>query len=391
MRVALFVETYFPFINGVVTHIKVLRDGLTQLGHEVLVVAADPTAKKHYVKDGVLHCPAHAMKRLYGFGLANPQSRTRMKILEDFNPDVLHMHQEFGIGYFAQLASKRLHKPLVYTLHTMYDEYIFYVAPKPMVPAVRRASHVYVKKIARTAAAITSPSRKAQEYFDKCGIQKKVEIIPNSVEVEQFDPANFTPDTIAAIRKKLGIQDGYHAAVFVGRLGREKSVDVLIDWWAKYFTPEDKMHLVVIGDGPEMDALKAQAAGLGIADSVTFTGRVEHSDIAPYFSACDLYISASLTEMMSISMLEGMAAGLPIVQRYDELNAAQIEEGVNGYNYHTPEEMADTVRMLTSQSPEEKAEMKQRVRQTVLTKGSTDLARYMLGVYSRVTGIPVED
>ena len=95
--------------------------------------------------------------------------------------------------------------------------------------------------------------------------------------------------------------------------------------------------------------------------------------------------------MMSISMLEGMAAGLPIVQRYDELNAAQIEEGVNGYNYHTPEEMADIVRKLTSQSPEEKAVMKQQVRQTVLTKGSTDLARYMLGVYSRVTGIPAED
>ena len=58
MRIAIFAETYVPFINGVVTHVKVLKDGLTRLGHEVLIVTADPEARKHYIKDGVLHCPA---------------------------------------------------------------------------------------------------------------------------------------------------------------------------------------------------------------------------------------------------------------------------------------------------------------------------------------------
>ena len=69
MRVALFAETYLPFINGVVTHVKSLKDGLERLGHEVLVVTADPNVRHHELKDGVLRCPAHRSKRLYGFGM----------------------------------------------------------------------------------------------------------------------------------------------------------------------------------------------------------------------------------------------------------------------------------------------------------------------------------
>ena len=61
MRIALFAETYLPYINGVVTHVKVLKDGLTALGHQVMIVTTDPKAKKHYLKDGVLHCPGNPL------------------------------------------------------------------------------------------------------------------------------------------------------------------------------------------------------------------------------------------------------------------------------------------------------------------------------------------
>ena len=63
MKIALFTETYLPHINGVVTHVKSLKDGLEQLGHEVLVVTADADAHRHYIADGVLHCPAHTSER----------------------------------------------------------------------------------------------------------------------------------------------------------------------------------------------------------------------------------------------------------------------------------------------------------------------------------------
>ncbi|MCO7136560.1 glycosyltransferase [[Clostridium] leptum] len=391
MRIALFVETYLPYINGVVTHIKVLKDGLTALGHEVLIVTADPHAKHHYIEDGVLHCPAHPLKQLYGYGLAKPISRVRMRYLKQFNPDVLHMHQEFSVGFFSTMAAKKLNKPLVYTLHTMYDEYLFYVAPKPFVPAARKISHQYTRHLAKRASAVTSPSHKADEYFKECRVKKKVEVIPNSIDYEAFDPANTSPEKRQALREKMGIREGDTALIFLGRLGKEKSVDLLLDYLAEQFPDEDRLRLVVVGDGPETDALKQQAKRLGLDHRVTFTGSVDHSEVPAYFSACDIYVSASLTEMMSISMLEGMASGLPVVLRYDPLNASQIEEGVNGYNYKTPEEMASIIRNLMNLSQEEKDAMRVRVRESVRNAGAINLAKYMLKIYSRVTGIPVEE
>ena len=129
MRIALFTETYLPHINGVVTHVKILRDGLLQQGHEVLVVTADYQTRHHYIKDGILHCPAIKSKRFYGYGVASPFSRRRLKLVQDFHPDIIHIHNEFGIGLSGIFAAKQLHVPLVYTLHTMYDDYLYYVAP----------------------------------------------------------------------------------------------------------------------------------------------------------------------------------------------------------------------------------------------------------------------
>lgn len=391
MRIALFAETYLPYINGVVTHVKVLKDGLTALGHKVLIVTTDPKAKKHYLKDGVLHCPAHSFKKkeLYGYSVSSLYSRVRMNYLRAFHPDVLHMHQEFSMGIFAAYASKRLKKPLVYTLHTMYDEYIFYIAPDLFVPAMRTVSHRYAHILARQADAITSPSAKAKDFLAKCHVKKPVEIIPNSIDYEEFDPARFPPEKIEEIRRKLGIKEKGTAGIFVGRLGREKSVHLLLDYWAEFFKGDDSLRLVVVGDGPEHQALSEQAKKLGIEERVTFTGSIPHEEIPPYFMACDFFITASVTEMMSISMLEGMASGLPSVQRFDPINADQIQEGINGFTYRNPQEMEQIIRRLAALSDGERQEMRKRVRESVKDKGAKDLANYMLGVYARVTGIPV--
>ena len=78
MKVAIFTETYFPFISGVVTHIKTLKESLEHAGHEVLIVTTSPKAVCHYVKDGVLYCPAIPLKRIYGYGLSNPVNIQRL-------------------------------------------------------------------------------------------------------------------------------------------------------------------------------------------------------------------------------------------------------------------------------------------------------------------------
>ncbi len=388
MRIALFTETYLPHINGVVTHVKALRDGLTAMGHTVLVVTADSKTRKHYIKNDVLYCPAYkASKRFYGFDLAMPVSRTRLRFLRDFHPDIIHVHNEFGIGLSGVGIAKLLRVPLVYTLHTMYDEYIYYVAPAPLVGMATRISHRYIRIFAKSANEVTGPSLKCQAYIQgETGVDKEVNVIPNPVELDAFSPDRVTEEDKRAFREKYGIRPEETIAVFVGRLGREKSADVLLDYWAQEIVPEDRLRLVIIGEGPELLNLQEQVKRLGIQETVVFTGRVEHEALPPYVASGDIYVTASLSDTNSISMLEGMAAGLPVLQRYDELNKDQIREGVNGFVFHNAKEMASELRRVRDMSERDLRVLKTSVRQSVRNSGAQNLANYVCDVYNRILG-----
>ena len=385
MRIALFTETYLPHINGVVTHVKILRDGLLQQGHEVLVVTADYQTRHHYIKDGIVHCPAIKSKRFYGYGVASPFSRRRLKLVQDFHPDIIHIHNEFGIGLSGIFAAKQLHVPLVYTLHTMYDDYLYYVAPRHLLRAAKKVSHDYFRLLGNAATELTGPSPKCQEYFQQIGVKKDVNVIPNAVELDDFSPDRISAENKAAFRRRYQIPDDVMIACFVGRLGHEKSVDVLLDYWARTITPEDKIMLCIIGGGPVQEELEQQAKDLGIGSMVVFTGAVPHDQMPPYYASCDVYVTASLSDTNSISMLEGMATGLPVLRRYDALNenVDQVRDGVNGYIFNSPEEMAAELRRVKNLSPEQLSILKASVIESVKRSGAEALANYTYNVYRK--------
>lgn len=385
MRIALFTETYLPHINGVVTHVKILCDGLLQQGHEVLVVTADYQTRHHYIKDGILHCPAIKSKRFYGYGVASPFSRRRLKLVQDFHPDIIHIHNEFGIGLSGIFAAKQLHVPLVYTLHTMYDDYLYYVAPRHLLRAAKKVSHDYFRLLGNAATELTGPSPKCQEYFQQIGVKKDVNVIPNAVELDDFSPDRISAENKAAFRRRYQIPDDVMIACFVGRLGHEKSVDVLLDYWARTITPEDKIMLCIIGGGPVQEELEQQAKDLGIGSMVVFTGAVPHDQMPPYYASCDVYVTASLSDTNSISMLEGMATGLPVLRRYDALNenVDQVRDGVNGYIFNSPEEMAAELRRVKNLSPEQLSILKASVIESVKRSGAEALANYTYNVYRK--------
>ena len=186
------------------------------------------------------------------------------------------------------------------------------------------------------------------------------------------------------LRQRCGIREGCMVACFVGRLGREKSVDVLLDYWKAAITPEDNIHLVIIGDGPVRPELEEQARQLGLEGMVTFTGKVEHEDLPPYYALCDVYVTASLSDTNSISMLEGMCSGLPVLQRTDPLNADQVRDGKNGFNFNSPEEMAQKLRQIQSMDPEVLQGFKESVIASIRENGARELAERTLAVYDRV-------
>ena len=387
MRIAIFTEAYLPRINGVVTHIKLLKEGLEARGHDVLIVTADGDAKEHYLENGVLHCPGIKLtKKLSGFETSVPVSRKRLNFVRDFKPDIIHVETEFGMGLCGVSIAKMLNIPLVYTMHTMYDEYIYYIAPRPLVKTVKKLSHKYMRVFANRANAITGPSEKCSEYLSSAGVKLPVNVIPNPVELDDFSPEHFDPEQKRAIREKFGIPQDAFVVVFVGRLGREKSIDLLIDYWNQSVKADENMYLFIIGGGPEEQVLRDQIAALGCGDRVIMSGRVEHPELPPYLLASDIYVTASLSDTNSISMLEGMAAGLPVLQRRDPINANQIKDGENGWSFDSPEEMAELLRKFRDMPDAEKQQLKESTRQSIMDAGCTALADRTLHIYDLATG-----
>lgn len=384
MRIAIFTETYFPYISGVVTHIQTLRECLEEQGHQVLIVTASPRHKQHTLIDGVLYCPSILLKRIYGAGLTSPLNRERYEIVRRFDPDIIHIQTEFSIGIFGQLCARKLHKPIVYTLHTMYDDYLFYIAPhKAGQKVVKPAAHFYIRKVAQRATEVIGPSVKVVEYLRRCGVERHINVIPNTVDLSDFLPQNVDAAAVERLRQQLGICPGDVAMCFVGRLGKEKSIDVLLELLAKEVGGDERYKLFIIGDGPEKGPLERQVYALGLERQVKLLGRVEHSAIPPYYHACDLFTTASLSEMNSISMLEATASGLYVVQRLDVFNKSQISAGENGETFETAEQFGALLRQEMAMDAAQRAERRKRVTAYSQRYGKKEFIAAVLNVYER--------
>lgn len=144
------------------------------------------------------------------------------------------------------------------------------------------------------------------------------------------------------------------------------------------------MYLLIVGDGPEKPKLEELAKELHITDTVIFTGKVMHPELPPYIHTCDIYVTASLSDTNSISMLEGMAGGLPVLQLYDELNADQVRDGVNGYMFRDAKEMGARLRQIRDMDKDELDKLKTSVIQSVKNSGAETLANYIQTIYYQI-------
>ena len=379
MKIAIFTETYLPYINGVVTHVKLLREGLIKMGHKVLIVTADTEGNTHSIKDGVLKCPALEFKKLYGYGLASPISPTLERFIKAFKPDIIHIEQEFGLGLEGIRCARKFNIPLVYTLHTLYDYYMYYIAPKPLTGIATKLSHRYFRFVANRADIITGPSQKCADYLKNAGVKKDVHVIPNPVEIDDFKADSITEDEKKALREKLGIPENAFLGIFCGRLGKEKMVDELLEIY-KDHTDSDT-YLLVAGGGPSMEELEALSKEYGLTERVIFTGAVPHEELAPYYAISDFYATASVSDTYSISMLEAQASGLYVLQKYDIKNSYQTREGINGELFRDGKEFREIVHKLKSMTPEERELLGEKVRSSVKERSSSSIAKSMSELY----------
>jgi glycosyltransferase involved in cell wall biosynthesis len=349
MRIAIFSDTFLPQLNGVVTTVYQSAKSLIDLGHEVVIftVAKDPHKyiDPQYGHIKIITLPSipafiyPTLRFTFPFGFAYSQ-------LKKFNPDVIHTHTPFAVGWEAVIGSKILNVPLVGTHHTFYDDYLKHV--KIDYSWGKKLSWKYTAVFYNCCDLILSPTQSLADALETQKLKKSVNILRNSLDTDFFKPVK---SAVAKnnLKEKFGIKG--QALIFQGRLSYEKSHDIVLRAFALMIKKMPDLKLMMAGDGPEREKLEKLAQDLKIRDNVIFTGFIPYGErLVDNYQSSDVYITASKSENMPIAILEAMACGLPIIAVKERGLGEIINDGVNGFFAKTddPTDMAKKTLELLS-------------------------------------------
>lgn len=322
MKIAFFSESYKPYLSGVTNSIETLSNALTSLGHEVMIFAPDyPSATR---SDNVHRYPS--IRAPYpGYRLAIPRPFETMEILKRHKIDIIHSHSPYQLGLMSMWCANRLDLPFVFTMHTIFDQYVHYI---PLIPTdlTEKLMVGYIKGFADRCDTVIVPTQKAKDHLLLSGTRARIEIIPTGIDLKLFE--GLEPERI---RKKYKIPATTKVLMYSGRLAQEKNVSFLLRAFKLISGRVKDVLLLIVAGGPlELD-LKKLAADLGIFDKVTFTGQIPYPEVLNYYAASDLFVFSSLTETQGLVLAESMAAGTPVVAVNAQGVSDMVRNGENGY------------------------------------------------------------
>ncbi len=345
MNIALFSDSYTPAKNGVVTVILQLRKMLEQMGHHVVVVAVGTGEEKD---PNVLTVPSVPLglgtDQMMGF----PHMPRIIKFLKEHSIEIIHCHTEFYVAHAAKTTGKKLHIPVVVTTHTMWED--FYIHYFPLAKYVFPVKWIrkITKRLYKKFYAMINVSEKAEKYFKESFMLPYIPsaIIPNAIDVAAFKKRIASEEDIERIKQKWGIKKDDIVLLFVGRIAEEKRVLELLDICGNVISKNPSAKMLFVGNGPAFDELENAAATKDFRDRIVFTGYVDWSDISSYYKLGDVFVTASMSEMHSMTILEAMFSGLPVIVRDDTSYHDTVFNDVNGYLAKTDKEMEEKIEDL---------------------------------------------
>ena len=385
MRIAIFTDTYPPFVNGVSTSCFNLANALMSHGHEVLVVAPRFTDGKLEQIGNVLYVPGISLKKYYGYRLTNVFARTPYKVIKKFKPDVIHNQTDFTIGILARRIAKKLKLPIVYTYHTSYEDYTYYVVRGIMDRFAKRVVRNYSKGLANRMTEFITPSEKTKEYMRLVGSDAYINVVPSGIDFSIFKSDKIDKEKTALFKKEHHITPRTKVFLILGRLAKEKSMDVSLRGINAYHKkhPDVDIKVLVVGDGPAKEELVLLADELGISQYVDFVGRVDGLEVPFYYNLCDIYTSASITETQGLTFMEAMAAGKIVLARFDSNLTGTIINGKTGYFFTDDASFVNQCEKIFALTKEQKENILNEAYQTVDKYSIDKFYDNIMRVYNR--------
>lgn len=372
MRVALVSDSYAPQVNGVAVSVRLLARSLIEAGHTVAVYTVRARqGAEHEEPDEfpVLRRPAVALPLNDAFSLAAPLDRAAVRFVKHFQPEVMHCHSPFSIGWQGLRAGLACGIPILGTHHTLFAQYVECYSPfgpwtNRRVAAMFRR---YVAAFYNRCDLVACASRFLALDVMRGGLARPITVIPNGADTRRF------------YRRRDRAHDDYHERiVFCGRLAPEKNLFGLLDLLDSTLRRRPTLTLRIVGDGPLRGALERDIARRGLAGQITLTGWLHGDALAAELAGADLSVSASVTENQSLALLESLAAGVPVVALAATGAPEVVQHGVTGclVDPAAAPDFARTIEYLLS-SPDLRTEMGRRAR---LFAEQRSLAAHRAGV-----------
>ena len=359
MRIVIFTDTYPPFINGVSTSTFNLVNSLMEKGHDVLVFAPRPTDGKLEQIGNVVYIPGIYLKKMYGYRLTNLFSNKPIKMVKKFKPDIIHNQTDFTIGVLARRCAKKLKLPIVYTYHTSYEDYTYYVTHGIMDRFAKRVVRNYSRDLASRMTEFITPSEKTKEYMRLVGSDIYINVIPTGIDFSIFKPEKIDQEKTKKFKEEHNIKPNTKVFLILGRIAKEKSMDVSLRGIASYHNkhPETDIKVLVVGDGPAREELGLLAEELGLSSLVDFIGSVPALEVPFYYNLCDIYTSASITETQGLTFMEAMAANRIVLARFDSNLTGTIVNGKTGFFFTDDASFVSQVEKIFKLTNEQKEEI----------------------------------
>lgn len=290
MRVAVVTESFLPQVNGVTNSVLRVCEQMQRHGHATLVVAPGP-GPQQYAGADVVRTPSVPLPGYRDFRLGRPWPLLA-RTLREFEPDVVHLASPAALGAQAAWTARRLDIPVV----AVYQTDLAGFARRYGLTGTEQAVWRYLRRVHGNAARTLAPSRAAVEDLRRNGIQRV------SRWARGVDTARFSPQHRDEAFRRRYAPDGELLVGYVGRLAAEKEVELLA-----HVRDLPGTRLVVVGDGPQRQALEAQLPG------VPFLGLQQGADLGRAFASLDLFVHTGSAETFCQAAQEALASGLPVV------------------------------------------------------------------------------
>ncbi len=349
MNIGIFSDTYFPQLNGVATSIRTLSHALREKGHNVYIFTpSDPRCSNHEEED-VYRLPSVPVYfvRDYRAGYICPPHL--LKTIHHLDLDIIHTQTEFPLGVLGKLISTTRGIPMVHTYHTMYEDYVHYIGGGHVIsPEMARE---FSSTFCNAAMGVIAPTRKTEQLLKSYGVTKPISIIPTGINTSHFRRENFDPAEISALRRSLCLEENTPVILSIGRVAKEKSIDVVIGALPKLLEKLPDARMIIVGEGNEIENLTKYAESIGVGDHVTFTGGKPWKEIGKYYQLGNVFCSASVSETQGLTFAEAMAGGIPVVAKKDECIENIVTDNETGMLFQNNEDLPELLyRVLTDKS-----------------------------------------